>query len=55
MATCSWKIPWAEESRGLLLMGPQRVGHDNTQHTHTHIGKPNRVSVEAKHKASSGG
>ena len=23
-----WKIPEAEEPRGLLSMGPQRVGHD---------------------------
>ena len=57
MATCSsilaWKIPWTEEPRGLPPMGPQRVGHDNTQHTRTHW--QTQQSVEAKHKASNGG
>ena len=24
----AWKIPWAEESGGLLFMGSQRGGHD---------------------------
>ena len=24
----AWKIPWTEESGGLLSMGSQRVGHD---------------------------
>ena len=24
----AWKIPWTEDSGGLLSMGSQRVGHD---------------------------
>ena len=24
----AWKIPWAEETRGLQSMGSERVGHD---------------------------
>ena len=24
----AWKIPWTEESQGLLSMGLHRVGHD---------------------------
>ena len=32
-STIAWKIPWTEESGGLLFMGSQRVGHDSvTKH-----------------------
>ena len=40
----AWKIPWTEESGGLLPMRLQRVGHDcgiehtyARTHTHTHL------------------
>ena len=28
-STLAWKIPWAEEPRGLQSMGSLRVGHDS--------------------------
>ena len=31
-----WKIPWTEESDRLQSMGPQKVGHDQANNTHTH-------------------
>ena len=31
----TWRIPWTEESGGLLSMRSQRVGHDLvTKHSH---------------------
>ena len=32
-----WKILWREEPGGLQSMGSQRVRHDGTTDTHTHI------------------
>ena len=33
----AWRIPWTEEPGGLQSMGSQRVGHDWSDNTHTHI------------------
>ena len=35
----AWRIPWTEEPGGLQFMRLQRVGHDLTSHTHTHIAR----------------
>ena len=47
-STFAWKIPWAQESGGLQLMGPQRVRHNwETEHmharTHTHTHTQNSL------------
>ena len=34
-----WKIPWTEESDRLQSMGPQKLGHDQANNTHTHTHK----------------
>ena len=33
----AWRIPWTEQPGGLQSMGLQRVGHNCTTNTHTHI------------------
>ena len=39
----AWRIPWAEEPRGLQSMRPRRAGQDwVTEHTHGH--KEDRVT-----------
>ena len=35
----TWEIPWSEEPGGLQLKGSQRVGHDQTKHACTSMGK----------------
>ena len=32
------RIPWTEEPGGLQPMGLQRVGHDRSDLSHTHVG-----------------
>ena len=42
MAICSnilaWRIPWTEETGGLLFLGLHRVGHDWSDWAHIHMG-----------------
>ena len=33
----AWRIPWTEEPGGLQSMGLQRVRHDSSVHTRTHL------------------
>ena len=35
----AWRIPWTGEPDGLQSMGLQSVGHDWSNHAHTHSGK----------------
>ena len=32
----AWEVPWTEEFGGLQSMGPQRVGHDQSDLAHMH-------------------
>ena len=45
----TWEIPWSEEPGGLQLKGSQRVGHDQTKHACTSMGKVVKMWLELDH------
>ena len=45
----TWEIPWSEEPGELQLKGSQRVGHDQTKHACTSMGKVVKMWLELDH------
>ena len=48
-STFAWEIPWTEEPDGLWSMGPQRVGHDCTEHIYITSSEDGIVDNDSYH------